>query len=146
MALVQVFLLCYLIKSVITRGDHVNSDKIEVDVVYTWVNGSDPKFIESLAHYRKLQVKSGTQVCGDVECFESNFVILPKDIEPEFLWKSYQENDLAFNLIELDSAEDAKIYVEENVYAIPAYITTSEKLCTGKLDKRFCMRIFRLII
>ena len=132
--MVQVFLLCYLIKSVITRGNHVNSDKIEVDVVYTWVNGSDPKFIESLAYYRKLQVKPGDLVCGEIECFESNFVILPKEIEPEFEYKTYQENDLAFNLIELESTEDAKSYIADNVYAIPAYITTSEELCTGKLD------------
>ena len=134
MALVQVFLLCYLIKLVITRGNHVTSDKIEVDVVYTWVNGSDPKFIDSLAHYRKLQVKTGAQICGDIECFESNFVILPKDKEPEFSYKTYQENDLGFNLIELENAEDAKNYITENVYAIPAYITTSQELCTGKLD------------
>ena len=44
-----------------------------IDVVYTWVDGSDPEFQASLQHHRSLQVRSDDPwVIGDRRFRESD--------------------------------------------------------------------------
>lgn len=43
-----------------------------IDAVYTWVNGSDPVFIEQLKKYRKLMRKQLSETCPYLNCVPSH--------------------------------------------------------------------------
>ena len=61
-----------------------------VDVVYTWVNGSDPDFLMELNQVKKeLSTSKRASLCSDPDlCFISNFLIVHPEIDKRL------ENDL----------------------------------------------------
>jgi hypothetical protein len=67
------------IGNTIFREDFVNQD-MPIDVVYTWVNGSDDKFLSELyetKHKLERQLGKDQLTCANLEtCFNSNFLII----------------------------------------------------------------------
>ena len=99
-----------------------------VDVVYTWVNGSDPDFLMELNQVKKeLSTTNRASLCSDPDlCFISNFLIVHPEIEKRLENEldgvnsiiSIYENDVSLSLIEFKSIDDADYYFDngfENV-------------------------------
>ena len=86
-----------------------------IDAVYTWVNGSDPKFIDSLRYY-KWQHRPAIKIrkCSNPKlCFKSNYVVvsppLPDTYEEKGINSVIQinEGDLKLSLVEFDSVQNS---------------------------------------
>ena len=99
-----------------------------VDVVYTWVNGSDPDFLMELNQVKKEQtITQRVNLCSDPDiCFISNFLIVHPEIDKRLESDldgvnsiiSIYENDVSLSLVEFKSIDDADYYFDngfENV-------------------------------
>ena len=144
LVLLQIGLLVYLI--VLLKPRRVNEEP--VDIVYTWVNGSDPEFVESLVKHRRSLLRTGADLCAGHldQCFVSNYVITPQArfelilFKNEKKYKSFKilfskqlgdvrvvsvtpisEDDLSFSVVEMETIEAAEEMLESNLHSIPVF-------------------------
>ena len=92
-----------------------------VDVVYTWVNGSDPDFLTELNEVKKELSTNRENSCTDLDlCFISNFLIVHPEIDKILANEldgvesiiSIYENDVSLSLIEFKTIDDADYYFD----------------------------------
>ena len=125
-----------------TENNYFNPND-PVDVVYTWVNGSDPEFLMELNQVKKELSTNRENLCSDPDlCFISNFLIVHPEIEKilenelegvESIISIY-ENDVSLSLIEFNTIDDADYYFDNGFENIEyTGRVNSDYVCTVKI-------------
>nr|CAD7401693.1 unnamed protein product [Timema cristinae] len=69
--------------NILTKSlQHQLCQKVPIDVVYTWVNGSDPILIKQIAKYRDAFYEELSKQCPYTNCVPSHIVSLRRDNQP----------------------------------------------------------------
>ncbi|XP_076069622.1 N-acetylglucosamine-1-phosphotransferase subunits alpha/beta-like [Oratosquilla oratoria] len=137
------------------------SSVLPVDVVYTWVNGSDPLFLNGL-HKLKEEQKAQGEICSLTHCMAASYIAIrstsnePEELEdlqsiPSVLHQSkqkvlYRAGERRYTLLQIASGINPSFILERIRYMVPETSYMHQAFWTTDVDSAWGVKWPRAVI